>query len=313
MPIAVYPGAALIGRSVSDVACQASAQAAASEALRAQLGLRFALSAMDLSVEAEAFGAQVRFADDEIPTVIGRRVTDAESVSTLPVPSLGATRTEMALEVVRLLKSQGAAPLLLAGCIGPFSLAGRLFGVSDALELTLLEPEVAHALIDKTTAYLAAFVRALRDAGADAVVMAEPTAGLLSPAGVTEFSSPYVRRIRQSVEEHGFSIILHNCGARIAHLAAILESGARVLHFGAPMDLAAARAQTPSDVVLCGNLDPAAVFLGLNPAGVATATRALVSSLEGQQGVVFSSGCDIPPTTPIENLAGFVGAIHSSR
>jgi uroporphyrinogen decarboxylase len=142
-------------------------------------------------------------------------------------------------------------------------------------------------------------------------LMAEPTAGLLSPAGLAEFSSPYVRHIREAVEVGGFSVILHNCGARLAHLDALLESGARALHFGAPMDLAAARAQAPEDVILCGNLDPAAVFVGLPPAAVADVTRALVASLGRHDNVVFSSGCDIPPSVSVETLAAFCEAVAS--
>ncbi len=40
---------------------------------------------------------------------------------------------------------------MLGGLIGPFSLAGRLFGVSESLELTLTEPETTKALLEKTT------------------------------------------------------------------------------------------------------------------------------------------------------------------
>ena len=37
-----------------------------------------AVSLMDLSVEAECFGSQIRFSDDEVPTVVGALVSSAE-------------------------------------------------------------------------------------------------------------------------------------------------------------------------------------------------------------------------------------------
>jgi uroporphyrinogen decarboxylase len=311
MPIAVYPGASLIHQPVSALARDGALQAQASEALRAHLGLPFALAAMDLSVEAEAFGARVIFEEGEIPTVIERRVTSAEEIADLALPRVGAGRTSVALEAVRWMRARGAAPLVIACSIGPFSLAGRLFGVSETLELTLLEPETTHALVAKAADFLGAMVAALRDAGAHAVLMAEPTAGLLSPAGLAEFSSPYVKRIREGAERDGFSVILHNCGARLAHLSAILESGAQALHFGAPMDLAAARAQAPDEVVLCGNLDPAAVFVRLAPDAAAEATRRLMEAVGHHPGIVFSSGCDVPPSASIETLTAFVRTVES--
>ncbi len=68
------------------------------------------------------------------------------------------------------------------------------------------------------------------------------------------------------------------------------------------MDLPLALSSVPDDVVVCGNLDPAAVFVGSSPAEVAARTRALGVALGGHRNVVLSSGCDIPPDAPIENI-----------
>jgi uroporphyrinogen decarboxylase len=117
-----------------------------------------------------------------------------------------------------------------------------------------------------------------------------------------------VRRIVEALDDESFGVLLHNCGARIAHLSAVLEAGARTYHFGAPMDLPAAVAQAPFDVVVCGNLDPSAVFVSLSSEEVAARTRELATSLSPFRNVVLSSGCDVPPTAPIENLEAFVRA-----
>ena len=42
-----------------------------------------ALSMMDLSVEAEAFGSEIRFFDADVPTVIGRLVKDRKDAEKL--------------------------------------------------------------------------------------------------------------------------------------------------------------------------------------------------------------------------------------
>jgi uroporphyrinogen decarboxylase len=197
---------------------------------------------------------------------------------------------------------------VLAGMVGPFSLAARLYDVSQALALTIEDPAFMHLLLEKSTAFLTAYAQAFKAAGADGVIMAEPTAGLLSPKAMAVFSSAYVKRIVSAVDDAKFRIILHNCAARLVHLPAVLESGARVLHFGAPMDLPAALAQVPANVVLCGNLDPTNVFFRGTPGGILAAAKGLMDATRSHRNFILSSGCDVPPGTPLENIAAFYEA-----
>lgn len=313
LPVATFPAARLSGRTVIEMVNDARIQAEVSLAMRGLLGLSFAQSSMDLSVEAQAFGSQVRMVEDEVPTVIGRQITGAAGVRSLKIPSVGAGRTNVYLDTIRILASQPGNPFVVGGCIGPFTLAGRLFGVSESLELAINEPEVLEELTGKATDFLIGYAQAFKAAGAKALFMAEPTAGLLSPKMLGRFSSPFVRRIVEAVEDGSFSIILHNCGARIAHLPEILRSGASALHFGQPMDLAAAAAQVPSQVVVCGNLDPAGVFVGLTPEAITARTQALCRSVAGARNVVISSGCDIPPDSSIAQIQAFMAAVRSQE
>ena len=43
---------------------------------------------MDLTVEAEAFGCQIGFAEDEVPNVVNRLVYDSASIEALPIPEM---------------------------------------------------------------------------------------------------------------------------------------------------------------------------------------------------------------------------------
>lgn len=247
-------------------------------------------------------------ADHEIPFVIGRLVTDRAAVAKLEIPKPGDKRTAVHLEAVRQLSRQASERCVLGGCIGPFSLASRLAGVSEALELTLAEPELMHTVLEKATLFLIAYVQAFRAAGASGVIMAEPTAGLLSPRGLMAFSSAYLRQIREAVEAENFTIVLHSCAAKLLHLPALLESGLSAFHFAAPMDMVSALGKVPPRVVLCGNLDPTAVFVQSTPAEVAGRVSGLLAATGGYRNFVLSSGCDIPPNAPLENLDAFFAA-----
>jgi uroporphyrinogen decarboxylase len=311
MPILVYPGAALAGVSIREVVSNPAAQFEASAALSRRYRSPFALSAMDLSVEAEAFGAQIVASEHEIPTVVGRGVTTLEQAQALPVPSPGAGRTGVYLETIRRLRQLPGQPMVLGGCIGPFSLAGRLAGVSETLELTLSDPALVHALLTKSTAFLTAYIQAFQAAGAAGVIMAEPGAGLLSPRGMSEFSSAYIQRIVSAVSSDRFSFILHNCAAKLVHLPALLETGSQTFHFGAPMDLPAALGKVSPQTVLCGNLDPTAWFVRATAGELAAKTRSLLEAAKAHRNFVISSGCDVPPPAPLANLDAFHQAVTS--
>lgn len=309
IPVAVYPGLHLTGGSTREVVTLPEAQVACIQALVRRYRLDYALTAMDLSAEAEAFGAQVRLDEHEIPTVIGRRLTEPRQVSALKVPAVGAARTAVHLEAVRLLAAGPGRPkLVLGGLIGPFSLAGRLWGVSEFLELTALDPDTAIALLEKASGFLIEYALAFKRMGASGVIMAEPAAGLLSPRAMAQFSSAFVRTIVHAVEDAHFGMVLHNCGARSLHLSALLESEARAYHFGAPMDMGVALDRIEPSRLVFGNLDPSSLFVQATPAEMRARAGDLLERMHAYPNAVLSSGCDVPPNAPLANVDAFFAA-----
>ena len=311
MPIGVYAGLPLTGATIQQVVSDPHAQTEAIQALDQRFHSDFLLTAMDLSVEAEIFGCAVRWSENEIPSVAALPGLNLQTLQNLPTPQPRDGRTRVQLETVSMVaKSKPNVPVI-GGMIGPFSLAGRLFGVSQLLEATLDDPEFVHALIARMSEFLLSYACAFREAGAQGVVMAEPAAGLLSPRGLETFSSRYVQKIVTGAQTSDFSLLLHNCGAKIAHFPKVLLAGAEFFHFGAPMDLAAAFLQTPNTVVLAGNLDPTAVFFNADADEVHARTLALLETLRPYPNYVISSGCDLPPGTPLENIKAFYEAVRT--
>ena len=90
-------------------------------ALNERLGTPFLLTAMDLSAEAEAFGAAVRLTDDEMPALTGRLVTTGADVARLAVPAPGDARTRVHLDAAALLVSRSAKRDRPDGRSGRFS------------------------------------------------------------------------------------------------------------------------------------------------------------------------------------------------
>jgi len=305
MPVLSFPGMQFINTSVDKLVQSSELQAQCMKAIADRYDTLAAVSLMDLSVEAEAFGSPIRFSDDEVPTVTAPVVTDEDSANALTVPKVGDARTGLYVETLKLASERITDRPVLGGCIGPFSLAGRLMDMTEIMVMCYDEPEMVHAVLDKVTTFLIEYNKAFKATGANGVVMAEPAAGLLSPDLIDEFSSPYVKRIIEAVEDESFLFVYHNCGNTTRLVDSIVSTGARVVHLGNAIDLAEMIPQYPSNIIVMGNVDPSSEFRNGTPESVKTATLAVLNACSKFPNFVLSSGCDIPPVSPIENIDAF--------
>ena len=309
IPIMTHPGIELIGSTVRKAVTDGQVHADAICALNEAFSAAAVTAIMDLTVEAEAFGAEIRFSENEIPNVIGRLVNDADEVAALGVPGLDKGRVQEYLKANRLVAARVQDKPVYGGCIGPFSLAGRLFDLSELMMSMYMEPETVTALLEKCTDFLSAYVRAMKETGIGGVVMAEPAAGLISNDDCLQYCTPYVKQIIDDVQDDSFKVILHNCGNTGHCTDAMVRSGARALHFGNRADMVEALKACPPDLPVLGNIDPVGVFQQASPEQVYTAVSALLEKTAPYDNFILSSGCDVPPHTPIDNIKAFYRAL----
>ena len=101
LPILSFPSVSLMGITVRELIESAELQAKGMKAIAEQVDSAAAVSMMDLSVEAEAFGAPIRISDDEVPTVTGAIIHSQAEAENLTVPLVGVGRTGRYSEAVR--------------------------------------------------------------------------------------------------------------------------------------------------------------------------------------------------------------------
>ncbi len=310
MPILSFPCVSLLGISVRELISDSTLQARGMQAVAEKIPSAASVSFMDLSVEAECFGATVTVTDDEVPTIGERLINDEDEAKALAVPAVGSGRTQIYLDAIKKAKELITDRPILAGMIGPYSLAARLFDVSEIMMNCYDDPDTVHTVLEKCTQFLISYAKAYREVGADGIVMAEPVAGLLSPSLEEEFSAPYVKQIVDAVQNDDFIVIYHNCGDNVPKmLPSILSTGAAAYHFGNAVDLQKdILEQVPADVVVMGNIDPVGVLRMGSPETVCKATTELLEKCSTYPNFVLSSGCDMPPKTPWENIGAFFAA-----
>lgn len=310
LPIMTTPGAELICAKPRDVFQNGELQFRCVQALSQAAPVDAQVTFMDLSIEAEAFGSQIAFSDHENPTVTGALAANAAAIRALQVPQIGVKRTGEVLTCARLCAKHLERPTL-GGMIGPYSLAGRLADMTEMMLLAASEPETAHALLRKTTAFLKKYALALKAAGVAGILIAEPAAGLLSPQMCQQFSAVYLKEIIAAVRDDSFMVILHNCGRTEKQVDALLSTGADALHVGNAVDICAILPQVPEHILLMGNLDPVNVFKTMNDTQVYEKTLELLEKTSRYKNFVLSSGCDLPPAVPMKNIFAFLGALKT--
>ncbi len=312
LPVLSFPAVQLLGITVKDLISDSAVQARGMKAVADRVSSAASVSLMDLSVEAECFGSTVRFSDDEVPTVIGSIIADEDAAEALIVPPIGAGRSGIYVEAIRQACEMITDRPVLAGVIGPYSLAGRLMDVTEIMYACYDEPEMVHTVLAKATEFIIRYCEAFRAAGANGVVMAEPLAGLLTPALSEEFSCRYVKQIVDAVQTDDFIVVYHNCGnATIAMIDEILSTGASAYHFGNAISIPEMLTHIPAGTVCMGNIDPAGQFRNGTPDSIREATTALMAACAQYPNFVISSGCDIPPASKWENIDAFFEAVKA--
>ncbi len=306
MPVLTFPAIQLLNTSVEKLISDSNLQSEALKLINQRCHPLAIMGFMDLSVEAEAFGANIRFSEDEVPTVVGSIIKSEEDVINLKVPKVGAKRIQIYLDAMKKAKQEIKDCPVFAGCIGPFSLAGRLLGVSEAMISCYDEPEMVHLVLKKATEFLINYLQAYKDLGIDGVFMAEPLAGILSPNLCDEFSSRYVKEIVSALDDDSFLVAYHNCGNNTLKMVdTILSTGCRLYHFGNAISIEQMLKLMPKDVMVMGNIDPVSLK-DASKEDVIAATNALLEAIGDVDNFVISSGCDIPPFAKWENIDAFM-------
>lgn len=309
LPLLSFPCIQLMNISVKELVSSSDLQAKGMKLVADRVPSAASVSLMDLSVEAEAFGSTIHISEDEVPTVIGALISDEEAADALKIPSVGTARTGLYIDAIAKAVPQITDRPVFAGVIGPYSLAGRLMDVSEAMIYCYEEPDMVHTVLQKATDFIISYANAYKAAGADGVVIAEPLAGLISPNLAREFSHSYVKQIVNAVQAEDFIVIYHNCGDNVPLMAKdIYQLGASGYHFGDAIHLADMLSDAPADVLVMGNVSPSAQLLGGTPDSVREVTQNIMEECFSNSNFVISSGCDIPPLSPWINLDAFFEA-----
>jgi uroporphyrinogen decarboxylase len=278
-----------------------------------RLGVDAAIIFSDILVPAPAMGLNLDFNPGP---VVDPPVRTADDVARLVVPEI-ETEVPFVYEAIRIARRQleGRVPLI-GFAAAPFTLSAyltegegsRTFG--HWKRMLYAAPEIAHALLDKTTQTTIGYLVAQVRAGAQAIQLFDTWAGLVSAADYATFSLPYVKRVLDAVRAEGVPTIYFALDA--AHAAAAVSScGADVLGADWRSSLADASRALGGKHPLQGNLDPCALLADV--ATVRSRTLAMLEDGATLPGHIANLGHGILPETPVDNAIAFVETVKGFK
>jgi uroporphyrinogen decarboxylase len=268
---------------------------------------------MGVTGEAEALGARTEQPADGAPLLRQHLLAELGDLPRLAAvdPAAGGRMPMFYRAVQQVVQTTGGDTFVLPTLRGPLLAASQLRGVQEILMDLLDSPDEAERVLDFTAATALRLGTWLLGSGAHGLLLGEATCSpnFISPRMYRRFVLPRHHELVRGLKAAGWQAVgLHICGDTRPILDDIASTGVDFLDIDYQVPAATALAHVAGRIALRGNLDPSADFRFGQADDVATKTRTLLHEARGQRWIM-SSGCDIPPGTPAENIAAFAGAL----
>lgn len=265
---------------------------------------------MDLSIEANALGRYTVFPQHESATVPLMNFDLKDLVFFSKVNIADDSRAMSYVQTIQHLKQQVSSQTLIGAYVtGPFTLCGLIMGAENAVTAALTDPDQLRSLSGIAAAMISDFSNLLTKAGADVICILEPSGVMLNPELFEEFSAGIIKDIVIQLAQQNVEAVYHVCGNSNHLIVAMVNSGVAALSLDSVqsgMNFPKIAAKIPEEIVLIGNINPTGKILGGNPVQVKCETENLLRSMDRFPNFILSTGCDLPPETPIENIAAMV-------
>jgi [methyl-Co(III) methanol-specific corrinoid protein]:coenzyme M methyltransferase len=206
------------------------------------------------------------------------------------------------IKAVKILKKEvGNEVPIVAGIIGPFTIAGSLLDSVPLLKATFKAPQKIRPFLDVGEKAGTALAKALIDAGADIISIEDMTASpeLIAPQTYRDYEMEYQRRQCEAIP---VPKILHICGNVDPIVEWMGQTRAEILSLEPKANAKLARDKCGDEVVLMGGVDTANVLFMKDPGTVKQGCEESIA--DGIQ--ILAPGCAVAPGTPTENLLAMV-------
>ncbi len=299
------------GRSCPAVHRDAESMTALALATRAATGFENLGVPFCMTVESEAWGGEVEDGDDETAPCIHVEplASAAQWTSLRELDPARDGRMPTLVECTRRLRAVEPDAAITANLVGPLSLGTSLVPATTLYRELRTRPADVHAMFRFLAENSARYGAALVAAGADVVVISDPSATgeILGPRLFREFALPYINSMTAAAHALGVPVIVHVCGDVRPILSVMGELEADAVSVDSGVGIAETRRALPGRRVM-GNVST----LLLQDGDEARVGRAAIAALANGADVL-APACGVSATTPIANLRAMTDAAKRPR
>lgn len=236
-----------------------------------------------------------------------------ESLESLTIPDpTKAGRLPEKLKAIRKVRGHfGDSVLVVGSCAAPYSSAGLLFGLEEAMMLGMTDPDLLVETCEFFVQFQANYIKAQYEAGAHAIWLGDCNAysGLLSLEQYKKFAFPSCKKLVEKVKKDTDVIIyLHNSEELLPYLMVECDLGVDIVSVGPGADIAKVKNAFSDKQCFSGNLNPIEVLMKGTPKQVTKETERIIKICQKRGGYVFNTGEMNPRDVPVENMKAMIQA-----
>ncbi len=256
----------------------------------------------------KACGSVTNDPEDSAPAIVKHRLSDISQVRELdlsmverkndPWSQLNYDAASICVEKV------GKEVGVFATIPGPMTAAGSLIPVEKFLRSMRKQPEEAHKLLRFCTDAAKIVIREITASGCGPF-LSDPIASetLISADTYRQFVAPYTKELMDYAKSLGLGMGYHVCGEANGILCDMVDTGCGTVSFDTQVDVETAKKLVGHKVPILGNIDVIDTLLhGTVESVEAEVKNQLRKGYDSEKGFIISVSCDIPISTPLENI-----------
>ena len=264
--------------------------------------------AFDLQIEAEVFGCELKWADENPPAVISHPLCNGTALEDLKIPGPTDGRIGTVLDATKKLRTANQDIALYGLVTGPFTLALHLLG-TDIFMKMFDDREYVMKLLAYCTDVCKAMSSYYIDAGCDVIGVVDPMTSQIGPDQFKEFVSPFAKDIFADIRTKDALSSFFVCGHAQQNIAAMCDCKPDNISIDENIPLDFVRQQcTDRNISFGGNMQLTTVLLLGTPLD---AQKNAIACMEiaGEKGFILAPGCDLPYWTPSENIKAIIDVV----
>jgi MtaA/CmuA family methyltransferase len=265
----------------------------------------------DLQIEAEVFGCEVKYADENPPAVTSHPLCNGTKLEDLSVPTADQGRIKTVLDAAKQIRQANPDIALYATITGPFTLALHLLG-TDIFMKMFDDTAYVNDLLTFCNKVACAMSDYYIEAGCDVIAVVDPMTSQIGPDQFEEFITPHATELFDHIRNKNALGSFFVCGHAQQNIEVMCACKPDNISIDENIPLEYVREKcTALNVSFGGNMQLTTVLLLGTPID---AQKNAIACMEiaGEKGFILAPGCDLPYATPPANLEAIIEVVEDT-